>query len=109
MLKAIFSSEDAERVLFYIIARDQGYGREIADFWDTTQTGVKRQLERFEAGGILTGTAVGRTRVYSWNPRYPFLPELKALMTRAVTFLPEGERAKLLGNRRRPRRQGKPA
>jgi hypothetical protein len=108
MLQGIFASEDAERVLFFMIARDQGYGRQIADFWDTTQTGVRRQLERFEAAGILVGQAVGRARVYSWNPRYPFLAELKALMTRAVSLLPENDRTKLLGHRRRPRRYGKP-
>ena len=108
MLYGLLTSEDAERVLFFLIARDQGYGRQIADFCGTTQTGVRRQLVRFEAGGILIGQAVGRARVYSWNPRYPFLTELKALMTRAVTLLPESDRAKLLVNRRRPRRKGKP-
>jgi hypothetical protein len=108
MLRGIFTSEDAERVLFYLIARDHGYGREIADHWDTTQTGVKRQLERLEAAGILIGQPIGRTRVYSWNPRYPFLRELKALLHRAVAYLPAVERARLQGNRRRPRRAGKP-
>ncbi len=108
MLRGIFASEDAERVLFYILARDRGYGREIADFWQTTQTGVKRQLERLEAAGMLIGHSVGRARVYAWNPRYPFLPEVKALLNRAVTFLPAGERARLMENRRRPRRTGKP-
>jgi hypothetical protein len=108
MLLGIVTSEDAERVLIYVIARDQGYGREIAEYWNTTQTGVRRQLERFEAGGVLIGQAVGRTHVYSWNPRYPLLRELKALLNRAVSFLPDAERARLFGNRLRPRRLGKP-
>ncbi|MBA3684548.1 MAG: ArsR family transcriptional regulator [Planctomycetes bacterium] len=108
MLSGILGSEDAERVLLYILAREQGYGREISQFWGTTQTGVKRQLERLEAAGILMAQAVGRTRVYTWNPRYPFARELQALLARAVSLLPDTDRERLLMHRRRPRRTGKP-
>ncbi len=108
MLAGILGSEDAERVLIYLLTRDRGYGREISDYWKTTQTGVQRQLARLEAAGILMAQPVGRTRVYTWNPRYPFLAELKALLTRALSFLPEAERDRLRRDRRRPRRTGKP-
>jgi hypothetical protein len=50
----------------------------------------------------------GRTRLYEFNPRYTFLKELKSLLEKALSFYPEEEREKLLMNRRRPRRRGKP-
>jgi hypothetical protein len=108
MLKGLLGSEDAERVLLFILSRERGYGREIAAFWKTNQTGVKRQLERLEFAGVLSSQTIGRTRVYTWNPRYAFVSELKALLSRAISFLPESDRSKLMMNRRRPRRADKP-
>jgi len=108
MLQGLLGSEDAERVLLFLLGRERGYGREIADFWKTTQTGVKRQLTRLENAGVLTSQSVGRTQVYTWNPRYPFAKELRALLTRAVELLPEADRERLTMDRRRPRRSGKP-
>jgi predicted ArsR family transcriptional regulator len=108
MLMGLVGSEDAERVLLFIQSRERGYGREIAAFWGTTQTGVKRQLERLESAGVLSSQPVGRTRVYTWSARYPFAKELQALLARAIAFLPSAERERLTMNRRRPRRTGKP-
>ncbi|MBI2330848.1 MAG: hypothetical protein HYU84_01485 [Chloroflexi bacterium] len=51
---------------------------------------------------------VGRTRLYTFNPRYPFLRELLALLEKALAFYPREEQERLLMNRRRPRRKGKP-
>jgi hypothetical protein len=108
MLQSLLGSDDAERVLLFLCDRDSGYGREIADFWGTSVSGIQRQLDKFEAGGIIQGKMVGRTRVYTWNPRWAFREELRFLLTKAVGFLSKEERARLQENRRRPRRRGKP-
>ncbi|OVE74799.1 transcriptional regulator, partial [bacterium E08(2017)] len=50
----------------------------------------------------------GRTRLYRFNPRYSFLKELKALLSKALSFYPEDERETLTIVRRRPRRKDKP-
>jgi hypothetical protein len=90
------------------MARGEGYAREISLFFETDLYGIQRQLEKLEAGGVLVSSHVGRTRLYTFNPRYPFLTELKALLEKALTFYPETERLNLSMNRRRPRRKGKP-
>ncbi len=108
MIAALLGSDDAERVLAFLAARGHGYGREIATFWDTSLYGIQRQLDKFEAGGVIHGTAVGRTRVYEWNPRWPFRVELQTLLTKALTFMPVDIQARLYEDRRRPRRRGKP-
>ena len=69
---------------------------------------IQKQLAKFESGGVLVSRPAGRTRLYSFNPRYPFLKELRGLLEKALSFYPEQEREALLMNRRRPRRRGKP-
>ncbi len=107
MLAGLLGSSDAERVLLFLAERERGYGKEIADFWDTNIQGVQRQLDKFEAGGLLVSEQIGRTRVYSWNPRWPFREQLVTLLSAAIGFLPDDVRIKLTDNSRRPRRRGK--
>jgi hypothetical protein len=108
MLVPLLASVNCERVLIFIAARDEGYLREMADFFQTSPSPLLKQLEKLEAGGVLVSRLVGRTRIYGFNPRYPFLQELKALLEKALGFYPEDVRNGLLANRRRPRRKGKP-
>lgn len=108
MLEPLLGSLSRERVLVFISARDEGYAREIACFFKTDLDPIQKQLEKLEFGGVLISRMVGRTRLYTFNPRYPFLAELKALLEKALAFYPEDEREELLMNRRRPRRSGKP-
>jgi DNA-binding MarR family transcriptional regulator len=108
MLEPLIGSKNAERVLIFIQARDEGYASEIAKFFDTDLYGIQRQLDKLEYGGILISKKVGRTRLYRPNPRYSFLKELKALLSKALSFYPEAEQERLTVVRRRPRRRGKP-
>jgi hypothetical protein len=107
MIESLLGSKNAERVLIYILAREEGYAREIARFYRTDLKSIQRQLDKFEKSGVLVSRAVGRTRPYVFNPRYPFLNEVKALLAKALSFYPESEREELTMNRRRPRARGK--
>ena len=109
VLKPILGSANSERVLIYILARGQGYAREIARFFNVDPDSVQKQLVKFEAGGVLITRPAGRTVLYEFNPRYPFRLELSALLSKALSFYPDSERDLLTMNRRRPRRRGKPA
>lgn len=108
MLEPLLVSATCEKALIFLSARSEGYLREIADFFGIAPAPLLRQLEKLETGGILFSRTVGRTRLYGFNPRYPFLAELQALLTKALTFYPEEIRDRLLNDRRRPRRKGKP-
>ncbi len=109
MLAPLLGSVNAERVLIYILSREEGYARAIARFFGADPDSIQKQLTKFEAGGILISKEVGRTVLYRFNPRYVFLPELKSLLERALEFYPAEERERLMFFRRRPRRRGKPA
>ncbi|MBI5822407.1 MAG: winged helix-turn-helix transcriptional regulator [Chloroflexi bacterium] len=107
MIEVLFGSKNAERVLIYIFSREEGYPREIARFFNTDLKSIQKQMDKLEAGGVLVSREVGRTRPYVFNPRYPFLTELKSLLEKAFSFYPQEEQGELLMNRRRPRARGK--
>ena len=107
MLETLLGSRNAEKVLIYIFAREEGYAREIANYYKTDLMPVQKQLDKLERAGVLASRNVGRTRPYSFNPRYPFLAELKNLLGKALSFYPQEEHDELIMNRRRPRAQGK--
>lgn len=108
MLENLFGSQNAEKVLIFLLIRGQGYPTEIASFFDAHVYAIQKQLEKFELGGIVARQQVGRSQIYAFNPRYPFLGELQALLLKAYQFYPEDVKESLEFNRRRPRRAGKP-
>lgn len=108
MLEAVLGSISAERVLLFITARDEGYAAEIARFFKTDLSPIQKQLDRMERDGLLINKKVGRTRVYSFNPRYAFVREVRQLMNRALELSPDRLKNGLLLDRRRPRKKDKP-
>jgi predicted transcriptional regulator len=107
MLEPLLGSKSSEKVLIFIEVLGEGYAREISRFFGTALNPIQKQLDKLEIGGILVSFTKGRTRIYTFNPRYPFLRELRAILDKALTFYPEEERERLIMNRRRPRRRGK--
>lgn len=108
MLQELVGSRSGARVLLYLHGRGEGYARQIARFFESPVRPIQKQLQKFEAAGILYSRRAGRTRLYRFDPRCPFLPELQALFDKALSFYPEDQRSALLMGRRRPRRAGKP-
>jgi hypothetical protein len=108
MIEAIVGSISCERVLVFLNARGEGYAREIAAFFSSSLAPIQKQLDKLEAGGVLASRTAGRTRLYTFNPRYPLLTELSALLEKSISFYDEELQQRLLLNRRRPRRRGKP-
>lgn len=108
MIETLLGSENAERVLIFLMVRENGYASEIADFFDVDLSPIQNQLNKFEAGGVIVSTLAGRTRIFQFNPSYIFLPELIELLKKAFQFYPPDEIERLKLNRRRPSRTGKP-
>ncbi|WP_323845952.1 winged helix-turn-helix domain-containing protein [Microbulbifer magnicolonia] len=108
VLEAILGSTSAERVLVFLCAREGGYAAEIARAFATDLSPIQKQLERMERDGLLISRTIGRTRVYEFNPRNPFVPELKSLLRKALDLYPEQIKESLLLDRRRPRKKSKP-
>ena len=107
MLEGILGNINKERCLQFIVARGEGYAREISEFYNTSLSPIQNQLDNLEKNGILYSEPKGRTVIYKLNPRYPFIKELKSLIKKSLEFLSGDIYEKLFNNRRRPRRKGK--
>lgn len=108
MLEPLFGNRVVEKILFYLLTYESGYIRAFAGTFGIPVNGITQQLKRLENGGIISSQLKGKIRLYNFNPRYPFLTELKAILQKAMDFLPENELEKYYRQRTRPRRKGKP-
>jgi hypothetical protein len=110
MLEKLFGNVVIEKVLFFLLANEKGYATEMKKNFQIPLYSVQMALARLEQGGILVRLPQGKTQVYQYNPRYPFLGELETFLKKAYEALPESLRKRLYepSVRKRPRRQGKP-
>ncbi len=108
LLSGLLGNETAEKVLLFIENYKSGYPTKIASVFGLSVGQVQQQLERLERDGVLVSRLMGRTRVYSSNPRYLFRDELSVLLRKALKSLPEDILEAYFTVRMRPRRKGKP-
>lgn len=109
MLNVLFGNDNAERVLQYLLAKENGYLSEISEFYDVAPSIIKKQVDKFENGNVIIGKNIGRTRVLELNRRYPFYNELTALLKKARMAYPEELLESLLSKKRdRFRKKNKP-
>ena len=107
LLDGLLGNETAEKVLLYLTVNDSAYAQELADRLHLALSTVQSQLQRLESRGVLVSSVRGRMRFYTFNPRFPLTRDVRALLLRALEFLPEAERAVFAPIRRRPRAAGK--
>ncbi len=108
ILNTLFGSDSATKTLLFIENYEEGYCAEISRTYGLSSSVIQKQLDKFEAGGILAAKMIGRSRVYQFNPRFYFLDELKALLKKALESFPKEQQQDFFRNRKRPRRKGKP-
>ena len=108
MLEPLFGSKCREQVLQYVLANKSGYGSEIRSFYEIGLDPVQKQLQSLELGGVFVSQNVGKTVLYSFNPRYAFFDELEALLLKAREYYKPELLERLTMSRTRPRRRGKP-
>ena len=108
MLQPILGNDTMEKILFTLEIYGKTYSSELSKTFDISLNGIQQQLRRLENGNIVVSTMIGKTRLYQFNPRYPFLKELQILIKKAMEFIPEKEIQKNYRRRTRPRLKGKP-
>lgn len=108
LLADLLGNPTREKVLLFMENYGEGHATEIARTFEVSLNLVQNQLRRLEAAGVVVSQMKGKTRLFIWNPRYPFLPELRALLRKALMFVPRSDKEAYFLQRRRPRRSGKP-
>jgi hypothetical protein len=108
MLEGLFGNPVIEKIFFTLLNSEDAYPLGIAKKFNEPVNRFQQQLKRLEDNAIVVSRLAGRVRLYTLNPRYPFLKELTALIEKAYDFLPDNEKDKYYRKRTRPRRTGKP-
>ena len=108
MLEGLFGNIIIEKILFTLFVYGEGYPLGMAKTFKQPVNRFQQQLRRLENAGIIASRLIGRVRIYTFNPRYPFLEEIKALIAKAFEYIPEKEKGAYYKKRTRPRRAGKP-
>jgi DNA-binding transcriptional ArsR family regulator len=108
MLEALFGSRSAAQTLLFLQNYGEAHARRVATTFEVSHTAIQRQLSRLEAAGFLVSRIVGRTRVFSWNPRTATVTDLRTFLEAELERLPPDATRAYFRQRQRPRRSGKP-
>lgn len=110
LLENLFGNQNIEKILFVLNIEGKCYAKQLSDRFGTALNGFQQALRRLERGGVLVSLTEGRTRIYMFNPVYPFLKELRLLTVKAYEYVPQPQKEKYYEPivRTRPRRAGKP-
>ncbi len=110
MLEYLFSNKNVEKILIYLCLHGKANASELRAVFNSALDPIQKTLRKLEEGGLLVSFLEGKTRVFQWNPRYPFFKEIQALAEKAYEYLPEDiqESQYQKTKRKRPRKTGKP-
>lgn len=110
MLEYLFANKNVEKILIFLILHEKANATELSRCFHASLDPIQKTLKKLEEGGLLVSFLEGRTRVFQWNPRYPFLHEIQALGKKAFEFLPTEIQTMQYQytKRKRPRKTGKP-
>ena len=110
MLEYLFANKNVEKILIYLNLHKKANATQLSRAFNSALDPIQKTLRKLENGGLLVSFLEGKTRVFQWNPRYPFLAEIQALAKVAYTYLPQNiqERDYQPIQRKRPRKTGKP-
>lgn len=107
MIEILLGSKVKEEILIFLLKNGEYYPTQLAGILNYALISIQKQSDRLEEAGIVISVLKGKTRVYSFNPRYFFLNELMALMEKVYRVLPKEDKEKYI-IRKRPRRRRKP-
>ena len=98
----------SSKLLLYLIHYGEAYSTGAAQDLGINQSAVQRQLGKLEGAGFLVSKLVGRTRLYTFNPKSAGANKLRDLGAVYYESMTIKEREQVFPARRRPRRAGKP-
>jgi DNA-binding transcriptional ArsR family regulator len=107
VLESLFGSRSAAWVLLFLQNYGEAHARRIASAFDVSHSAIQRQLRQFEDEGVLVSRMVGRSRIFTWNPRNPTVRNLREFLEAELGLLPDDVTRRYFRERQRPRRTGK--
>ena len=82
MLEYLFGNKNTEKILVYMSIHGKANATELSRAFCSSLDPIQKTLKKLEEGGLLVSFLEGRTRVFEWNPRYPFVEEIGSFMSK---------------------------
>lgn len=92
MLDALCGNKNVQKILLFLFVNQKCYGAQLQRLLNTALTPLQNALARLEKGGVIASYCEGKTRLYQFNPSFPLLSELEALLKKAYTLLSPQEK-----------------
>ncbi len=84
---ALFGNSNIEKVLLFLLVNEKCYATQLCHCLGGALTPIQQALQRLEKGGIIKSSLEGKTRLFRFNPHYPFLRELQSLLKQGYHHL----------------------
>jgi DNA-binding transcriptional ArsR family regulator len=104
---SVFGGRTAGQVMLFLEYYGEAHCNQIARAFGVAPSAVYKQLKRFESGGLIVARSVGRTSVFTWNPRNRTSKNLRLFLAAELESLPETVIDRYFRERNRPRATGK--
>ena len=107
MLDKIFGNETIALIYLNLFHYGEIYSALIEKNTGVGSRAVLNQLSKMEEVGILVSRSVGRTRLYQFNPKSPFVKPIKEIIQITYLNMTLKLKEKMFKERMRPRAKGK--
>ncbi len=94
MLSALLGSKNVEKILFFLLINEKGYGTQLQRVLNTPLTPIQKGFAKLERAGVVQSFHEGKTRFYRFNPVYPLKKELEQFLRKAYELLTPQEKRK---------------
>lgn len=107
MLDKLFGSETLAMIFLNLYHYGEIYSSQIEKNTGIGSRAVLNQLNKMEEAGIFVSREMGRTRLYQFNPKSPFIKPLREIIKITYSNLSIKMKEKMFQERIRPRAKGK--
>lgn len=107
MLDKLFGNETLAMIFLNLFHYGEVYSGLIEKNTGTGSRAVLNQLNKMEEAGILVSREVGRTRLYQFNPKSPFIKPIKEIINITYSNMSIKLKEQMFKERLRPRAKGK--
>lgn len=96
MIQALCGSKSVEKILLFLFINRTLYPTQLHRLFCYPLTPIQKALTRLEKAQIVVSYIHGKMRLYHFNPSYPLLDELEALLKKAYALLSPTEKKQYL-------------
>ena len=98
-----FRNPNIEKILIFLLVNEKCYAAQLRHCLGGGLTPIQQALNRLENGDILSSELEGKTRLFRFNPHYPFLKEVQTLLKQGYHHLQLHEQHKYYCSRKNER------